>query len=501
MGSSDRAATGKSTLLRCINGLEKYNGGSITVEGKEIAGLSQKELQLVRKDMGMIFQNFNLLGRLNVYDNIALPLQFWGQNKNSKENHDRIMELLDLVGLKDKVNSYPKQLSGGQKQRVAIARALVLNPKILLCDEATSALDPQITKGILALLLKINKELGITIVVVTHQMEVVKEICNKVAFLKHGKMIATGKPEELFVAPNKDVQEFVGDSVEFLPKDGVNVRLFFNDETASDSAITHLAHELGINFGICQGKLENFRGTIMGSLVINVTEADRERVTAWLSRQRYFMGGSLKMYDVIMKAFGQTVYMVIGSTIFSVILGFIPAIVLTVTAPDGLRPNKIIYGILDILVNVFRSFPFIILMVIVIPFTRMIAGKAIGTKAALVPLTISAIPFVARVIESALRSVDHGLIEAARSFGAGDMQIIFRVYLKEALPAILSGITLTMISLIGYSAMGGAIGAGGLGDVAIRYGYQAYKMPYLVTTSIVLIIFVSGDPECRKPAL
>ena len=197
-----------------------------------------------------------------------------------------------------------------------------------------------------------------------------------------------------------------------------------------------------------------------------------------------------------MKAFGQTVYMVIGSTIFSVILGFIPAIVLTVTAPDGLRPNKIIYGILDILVNVFRSFPFIILMVIVIPFTRMIAGKAIGTKAALVPLTISAIPFVARVIESALRSVDHGLIEAARSFGAGDLQIIFRVYLKEALPAILSGITLTMISLIGYSAMGGysamagCVGAGGLGDVAIRYGYQAYKMPYLISTSIVLIIFV-----------
>ena len=194
------------------------------------------------------------------------------------------------------------------------------------------------------------------------------------------------------------------------------------------------------------------------------------------------------MYDVIMKAFGQTVYMVIGSTIFSVILGFIPAIVLTVTAPDGLRPNKIIYGILDILVNVFRSFPFIILMVIVIPFTRMIAGKAIGTKAALVPLTISAIPFVARVIESALRSVDHGLIEAARSFGAGDLHIIFRVYLKEALPAILSGITLTMISLIGYSAMGGAIGAGGLGDVAIRYGYHRYQADMMLVTVVILVI-------------
>lgn len=196
------------------------------------------------------------------------------------------------------------------------------------------------------------------------------------------------------------------------------------------------------------------------------------------------------MFDVIAKATWQTVYMVVGSTFFSVILGFIPAIVLTVTAPDGLRPNKVIYGVLDFLVNTFRSFPFIILMVIVIPFTRLLAGKAIGTKAALVPLTISAIPFIARVIESALRGVDSGLIEAAKSFGASDIQIIFRVYLKEAFPAILSGITLTMISLIGYSAMGGAIGAGGLGDVAIRYGYQAYKMPYLVTTSIILIVFV-----------
>lgn len=196
------------------------------------------------------------------------------------------------------------------------------------------------------------------------------------------------------------------------------------------------------------------------------------------------------MVDVIAKATWQTVYMVVGSTFFSVILGFIPAIVLTLTAPDGLRPNKVVYGLLDFLVNTFRSFPFIILMVIVIPFTRLLAGKAIGTRAALVPLTISAIPFIARVIESALRGVDSGLIEAARSFGASDPQIILRVYLKEAFPAILSGITLTMISLIGYSAMGGAIGAGGLGDVAIRYGYQAYKMPYLVVTSLILIVFV-----------
>ena len=194
------------------------------------------------------------------------------------------------------------------------------------------------------------------------------------------------------------------------------------------------------------------------------------------------------MSDVILKATYETLYMVIGSTFFAVILGFVPAIILTLTAPDGLKPNKVVYT--DILVNIFRSFPFVILMVIVIPLTRLIAGKAIGTTAALVPLTISAIPFVARVIESALRSVDVGLIEAAKSFGASDFQIIYRIYLKEAIPAILSGITLTMISIIGYSAMGGALGAGGLGDIAIRYGYQAYKIPYLVVTSIILIIFV-----------
>ena len=182
------------------------------------------------------------------------------------------------------------------------------------------------------------------------------------------------------------------------------------------------------------------------------------------------------MSDVILKATYETLYMVIGSTFFAVILGFVPAIILTLTAPDGLKPNKVVYTILDILVNIFRSFPFIILMVIVIPLTRLIAGKAIGTTAALVPLTISAIPFVARVIESALRSVDVGLIEAAKSFGASDFQIIYRIYLKEA--------------IIGYSAMGGALGAGGLGDIAIRYGYQAYKIPYLVVTSIILIIFV-----------
>ena len=196
------------------------------------------------------------------------------------------------------------------------------------------------------------------------------------------------------------------------------------------------------------------------------------------------------MAETIITALEETAVMVFASTLLSVVLGFIPAVILTITAKDGLHPNRVVYGILDFLVNVFRSFPFIILMIVIIPFTRLVAGKAIGTTAAIVPLTVSAIPFVARIMESALRSVDPGVIEAAKSFGASDAQIIFRVSMKEAVPSILAGITLTIINLVGYSAMGGAIGAGGLGDVAIRYGYQEYMVEYLVVTSLVLIVFV-----------
>jgi D-methionine transport system permease protein len=198
------------------------------------------------------------------------------------------------------------------------------------------------------------------------------------------------------------------------------------------------------------------------------------------------------MNDVIVKALIETLEMVFASTIGSLILGFIPAIILTVTAKDGLRPNKIIYTVLDLIINILRSFPVIILMVAIIPLTRFIAGKSIGTEAAIVPLTIAAAPFVARIIESSLREVDKGIIEAAKSFGASNTQIIFKVMLKEAIPSIASGITLTIISIVGYSAMAGTIGGGGLGQVAISYGYQRFQTDYMVVTCIVLIIVVQG---------
>ena len=199
-----------------------------------------------------------------------------------------------------------------------------------------------------------------------------------------------------------------------------------------------------------------------------------------------------KMINIMIEALGQTIDMVFFSTLFASVLGFILGIIVTVTAPKGLKPNAVIYKVLDLVINVLRSFPFIILIVFIIPLTRAIVGTPIGETAAIVPLTIAAAPFVARIIESALKEVDPGVIEAAKSFGASNLQIIFKVMLKEAVPAIISGLTLTIINIIGYSAMAGSVGAGGLGKVAISYGYQRYQTDVMIVTVIILIIMVQG---------
>lgn len=196
------------------------------------------------------------------------------------------------------------------------------------------------------------------------------------------------------------------------------------------------------------------------------------------------------MAEILLEAFSQTLKMVFFSTVFSVLLGGVLAIILVMTGPKGLRENKGLFNILDGIINVLRSFPFIILMVAIIPLTRVIVGRSTGTEAAIVPLTIAAAPFVARIIEAALKEVDNGVIEAAKSFGASDFQIIFKVMFKEAIPSIISGLTLAIINIIGYSAMAGSIGAGGLGDLAIRYGYQRYQTDIMIVTVIVLIIIV-----------
>ncbi len=291
-GIIGQSGAGKSTLLRCINGLEKINRGSININGVKVEETKGKDLRVLQKQMGMIFQNFNLLNRLSVYDNVALPLKFWGINTTTPEAKAKIEGLLKLVDLLDKKDARPRELSGGQKQRVAIARALVLDPKVLLCDEATSALDPKITREILDLLQKINREMGITIIVVTHQMEVVKQICEKIVFLKDGRVLAEGKPEELFVHPIKEMKSFLQEESNLLPEKGVNIQIFFSDSEESGSnepVITQMARYLDVDFSIVWGKLEDFRSSIYGSLVINIaSETDADKIKDYLSSKNVY---------------------------------------------------------------------------------------------------------------------------------------------------------------------------------------------------------------------
>ncbi|WP_122871362.1 methionine ABC transporter ATP-binding protein [Campylobacter showae] len=275
------SGAGKSTLLRCINGLEDYQSGSLKVFDKEISALKDKELRELRRDVGMIFQHFALMARKTAFENVATPLKFWGYSDG--EIKKRVSELLELVGLANKVASYPGELSGGQKQRVAIARALALNPKILLSDEATSALDPNTTNSILELLKQINQTLNISVVLVTHEMEVVKSIARRAVLLESGKIIGSGTIEELFLKPDEKMKEFLGE-VEILPTTGTNIRLFFPKEVAQNSVITHMARTLNIDFNIVWGKLEKLNENVLGSLVINVDPKDEARVTEYIKQ-------------------------------------------------------------------------------------------------------------------------------------------------------------------------------------------------------------------------
>ena len=281
-GIIGHSGAGKSTLLRCINRLETYEDGSILVEDKEVKDLSENELRFLRKDLGMIFQHFSLLERKTVFENVALPLECFKYSK--EEINKRVDELLKLVGIDDKKNQKPRNLSGGQKQRVAIARALALNPKVLLCDEATSALDPNTTKSILNLLQDINKKLKITIIMVTHQMEVIKQICSRVAIMEGGKVLEIGDTEELFLQNSKNLQKLVGEEDIVLPK-GTNIRIIFPKEISNDSIITSMARNLDIDFSIICGKLEKYREDILGSLIINVSSEHKERVKKYLDEK------------------------------------------------------------------------------------------------------------------------------------------------------------------------------------------------------------------------
>lgn len=284
-GIVGHSGAGKSTLLRCLNGLEGYSEGSVKVKGREVKDLNDVELKQLRRDMGMIFQNFNLMNRKNVFENIMFPLKVWGTPKAEAEA--RVNELLELVGLSAKRDEKVRNLSGGQKQRVGIARALALNPEILLCDEATSALDPKTTISILELLMDINRKLNVTIIAVTHQMEVVKMICNKVIILDGGRVVDSGDTDKLFLAPGPQLRKLITDDYAVIPR-GTNIRLMFPREIANEGIVSKMARELGIDFSIVGGRIEKYRDTVMGFLIIHVDDKDVPRIEEWLKENKMF---------------------------------------------------------------------------------------------------------------------------------------------------------------------------------------------------------------------
>lgn len=278
-----RSGAGKSTLLRCINGLTSYQEGSLKVDGCEIKDLKDKELREFRRHVGMIFQQFSLLERETVYKNVALPMQCWKYPKDQIDK--KVKELLELVGLGDKMNAKPRNLSGGQKQRVAVARALTMDPKILLCDEATSALDPKTTNSILDLLMEINQKLGITVIIVTHQMEVVRKACNKACILENGKIADEGSVKEIFIKQPQSLRRLLGEEEEKLPDTGHNIQISYLVKDMKDGELfSTMTSELQYVFPIVNGLIQDYQGDQMGIFVINIDDEHLGVVTDYLNQ-------------------------------------------------------------------------------------------------------------------------------------------------------------------------------------------------------------------------
>lgn len=273
------SGAGKSTLVRCLNFLERPTTGTVLIEGKDLSELKESELRKTRTEIAMIFQHFNLLMQRTVADNIRFPMEITGSSK--KEARKRTKELLEIVGLSEKEKAYPAQLSGGQKQRVAIARALANNPKILLCDEATSALDPTTTKAILALLKEINEKYGITIVIITHEMSVVQEICTHVAIIDSGSLAETGTVEEVFSRPKSSAAKklvFQGENSKYEEMQGKRcIRIVFKSNSSFEPVIANMVLACKAPVNILLADTQDIGGVAHGQMILQLPE---EKVTA-----------------------------------------------------------------------------------------------------------------------------------------------------------------------------------------------------------------------------
>ncbi|WP_374719952.1 methionine ABC transporter ATP-binding protein [Parageobacillus toebii] len=282
------SGAGKSSLIRLLNGLEKPTKGKVIVAGRDIANIKGKELRKARQEIGMIFQHFNLLWSRTVRENIAFPLEIAGVPKEQRKK--RVDELIQLVGLQGRENAYPSQLSGGQKQRVGIARALANNPKVLLCDEATSALDPQTTDSILELLVDINKRLGLTIVLITHEMHVIRKICDRVAVMENGKIVEQGEVLQVFRRPKQEVtkrfvqqviepeetKETITHLLDKYPK-GTVVQLTFVGEVTEQPLIANVVRQFQVDANILQGKISQTHQGAYGVLFVHM-DGEKEEI-------------------------------------------------------------------------------------------------------------------------------------------------------------------------------------------------------------------------------
>ena len=281
------SGAGKSTLIRCLNRLDTPTDGQVLIDGQNILAMSKKQLLQTRRRMAMIFQQFNLLMQKSVARNVRYPLEIAGAPK--KQANERVMELLKIVGLEEKANAYPAQLSGGQKQRVAIARALASNPEMLLCDEATSALDPMTTQSILELLKKINAELGITVVLITHDMAVIRQICNKVAILDGGKLVEQGTVDDVFMhtksAAGKRLFGILPENEDDVPTQPA-LRIVFDGSAADQPVISRLVKDLGFDVNILAADMHQFNGKTSGQMMVARPEdpAELKQVQDYLAK-------------------------------------------------------------------------------------------------------------------------------------------------------------------------------------------------------------------------
>ena len=304
------SGAGKSTLVRCLNFLERPTEGTVYVEGKDLSAMSERQLRGMRSRVAMIFQHFNLLMQRTVLDNVCFPLEIAGVSK--KEAREKARKYLEIVELSDKEKAYPAQLSGGQKQRVAIARALAMDPKILLCDEATSALDPTTTRSILALLKEINREYGITIVIITHSMEVVQEICTRVAIIDAGVLAESGTVEEVFASPKSKAAKrlvFQGERKVALMKSRRCIRIVFTENSSFEPVIANMVLECRASVNILLADTKDIGGIARGQMVLQLPEEEQtaEKMIAYLKERNlaveeltdYAAGGhgGFRLYD------------------------------------------------------------------------------------------------------------------------------------------------------------------------------------------------------------